>query len=238
MRFSSRMGQPGVGVEVHRITMREEETGPAAMCRAANRGSCMKKLVRRWPGCRAAAIAGRTATRLSLLYGGLVLACAGAVAQPQSGAGPATSALAASAAPLDLPLKNEAEYTDRLNAELQAAHVQRERHRERARWISAATVSGLVIGFAALAGWALRSRQSRTVRLSRLVLWTPCLLLASAWFFPWSLYAAAAWVPALALVWWKRALPWGELGVASALYLSALVFTGLVFRTLAGMDGG
>jgi hypothetical protein len=202
----------------------------------------MKQRVNRWLGCSAIAIVGSAARRLSLLCGGLVLACAGALAQPQPqpqpGQVPITAASASSTAPLDLPLKNEEEYTARLNVELQAAHEDRQQRRERARWISAAAVSGLAIGFAVLAGWALRSRQPRVVRISRMALWTPCLVLASAWFFPWSLYAAAAWAPALAVVWWKRALPWWELGVASALYLSALVFTWLVFRTLAGMMGG
>lgn len=192
----------------------------------------MKNLVLASPACMAVAIASAAAMRLLLLCGGLVLACAGAMAQPQPGEGPAT---AASAAPLDLPLKNEAEYTARLNAEFQAAHEDRERRRERARWISAATLSGLAIGFVALAWWAVRSRQARVVRLSRMALWTPCMLLASAWFFPWSLYAAAAFAPAFPVVWWKRALPWWELGVASVLYLPALVFTWFVFKALAGM---
>lgn len=192
----------------------------------------MKNLVLASPACMAVAIASAAAMRLLLLCGGLVLACAGAMAQPQTGEGPAT---AASAAPLDLPLKNEAEYTARLNAELQAAHEDRERRRERVRWISAATLSGLAIGFVALAWWAVRSRQARVVRLSRMVLWTPCMLLASAWFFPWSLYAAAAFAPAFPVAWWKRALPWWELGVASVLYLPALVFTWFVFKALAGM---
>ncbi|WP_108016437.1 hypothetical protein [Acidovorax sp. CF316] len=168
-----------------------------------------------------------------LLCGALMLPCAGAGAQP--GAAPAT---AASAAALDLPLKNEAEYTAQLNAELQAAHEDRERRRERARWISAVTLLCLVAGLVALAWWALRSRQPRAVRWSRLALWTPCLLLASAWFFPWSLYAAAVFAPAFPVVWWRRALPWWELGVALVLYLPALVFTWFVFRTLAAMGAG
>ncbi|MBB6558309.1 hypothetical protein HNP48_000973 [Acidovorax soli] len=142
------------------------------------------------------------------------------------------------AASYELPLPNEAEYTAQLNAHLQAAHEDRERRRERARWISAGCVSGLLISFTVLAGWALRSRQPRAVRLSRLALWTPCLLLACAWFFPWSLFAAAALAPVFALVWWRRALPWWELGLATALYLPALVFTWLVFRTLARMGAG
>lgn len=195
----------------------------------------MQDLVRGWAERIAIAFARGMPRRHLLLCGALALVGVEATAQPRLGVEPAT---AASTAPLDLPLKNEAEYTARLNADLQAAHEDRERRRERARWISAACVSGLVIGFAALSGWALRSRQPRVVRLSRLALWTPCLLLASAWFFPWSLYAAAALAPVFAVVWWKRALPWWELGVASALYLPALVFTWLVFRTLAGMGGG
>lgn len=100
-------------------------------------------------------------------------------------------------------MRNEEEYTARLNAQLQAAQEDRDRRRERSRWVAVVTLSGLVIAFVALAGWALRSRQPRAVRLSRLALWTPCLLLASAWFFPWSLYAAAAGVAALVVVWGK-----------------------------------
>ncbi|EJE49951.1 hypothetical protein PMI14_05521 [Acidovorax sp. CF316] len=190
----------------------------------------MNNPVRRWSGCMAVAFARGAAM---LLCGALMLPCAGAGAQP--GAAPAT---AASAAALDLPLKNEAEYTAQLNAELQAAHEDRERRRERARWISAVTLLCLVAGLVALAWWALRSRQPRAVRWSRLALWTPCLLLASAWFFPWSLYAAAVFAPAFPVVWWRRALPWWELGVALVLYLPALVFTWFVFRTLAAMGAG
>ena len=195
----------------------------------------MHKLVRRGFSCTAMVVACSAAVRRWLLCGALVLAGPGAMAQPQSVQAPAATA---SAAALDLPLKNEEEYTARLNAELQAAHEDRERRRARAQWISTATLSGLLIAFAALVGWTLRSRQPRVVRLSRLALWTPCLLLASAWFFPWSLYGAAALAPAFAVVWWKRALPWWELGVATVLYLPALVFTWFVFTTLAAMGRG
>ena len=169
-----------------------------------------------------------------LLCAGLAFA-AGAPGPGEEMAAPSTAQAPASR---ELPLRNEEEYTAQLNAQLQAAQEDRERRRERSRWVAVVTLSGLVIAFVALAGWALRSRQPRAVRLSRLALWTPCLPLASAWFFPWSLYAAAAGVAALVVVWGKRALPWWELGVATALYLPALVVTWLVFKTLAGMGAG
>ena len=207
------------------------ETGPAVReARNKRERDIMHKLMRGRPGCAATAAARGVVRRLLwLLCGGLVLACAGALAQPQT---------AASATALDLPLKNEAEYTAQLNAELKAAHEARERHRVRMRWVAAATLSCLAIGLAALVVWALRSRQPRAVRLSRLVLWVPCLLLASAWFFPWSLYAAGVFAPAFPVVWWKRALPWWELGLASVLYLPALLLTWFVFKTMAAMGAG
>ena len=78
-------------------------------------------------------------------------------------------------------MRNEEEYTAQLNAQLQAAQEDRDRRRERSRWVAVVTLSGLVIAFVALAGWALRSRQPRAVRLSRLALWTPCLANAAVW---------------------------------------------------------
>ena len=111
-----------------------------------------------------------------LLCAGLALA-AGAPGPGEEMAAPSTAQAPASR---ELPLRNEEEYTAQLNAQLnaqlQAAQEDRERRRERSRWMVVVTLSGLVIAFVALAGWALRSRQPRAVRLSRLALYLPALV--------------------------------------------------------------
>ena len=48
-------------------------------------------------------------------------------------------------------MRNEEEYTAQLNAQLQAAQEDRDRRRERSRWVAVVTLSGLVIAFVALA---------------------------------------------------------------------------------------
>ncbi|MBB6558308.1 hypothetical protein HNP48_000972 [Acidovorax soli] len=94
---------------------------------------------------------------------------------------------------------------------------------------------GLALAFAVFAGLTLRSRQPRLVRFSRMALWTPCFLLAGAWFFPAALLVATVFAPAIAVAWWKRALSWWELGIGSALYLPTVLIGWAVLLAMAGV---
>lgn len=195
----------------------------------------MQNLVRGWLGRPAAAFAGRRAIRRVLLCGALALGCAGAMAQALPGAGPTS---AASVAPMDLPLKNEAGYTADINEWLDHNRRQREEGQVRHGRITIGVVSALVAGFLGLLLHTWRSGRPMAFKISRVLLWAPLFLLAGVWFFPSIILVAIGCAPVLLGVWWRRALSWWELSIASALYLSALVFTWLVFRTLAGMGGG
>lgn len=195
----------------------------------------MQNLVWGWLGRAAAAFAGAGAIRRMLLCGALALGCAGAMAQALTGEGPAT---AASVAPPDLPLKNEAEYTADINEWLDHTRRLQEEGRVRHKRITIGVVSALVAGFLGLLLHTWRSGRPMAFKVSRVLLWAPLFLLAGVWFFPSTILVVMGCAPVMLGVWWRRALSWWELSVASALYLSALVFTWLVFRTLAGMGGG
>ncbi|RQO81804.1 hypothetical protein [Acidovorax sp. FJL06] len=154
------------------------------------------------------------------------------------GAGFAWAATGDPALSMPPPTQEELARTAEINAWLDEKRAAQEASRIRHRWVTAGVALGLTVGFIALVRRTWRSGRSLAFKCSRVLLWAPCFLLASVWWFPPSLWVAFAWAPALVWVWWKRALSWWELGVASALYLSALVFTWLVFRTLAAMGAG
>ena len=170
-----------------------------------------------------------------LLCGALALGCAGAMAQALTGEGPAT---AAPVAPPDLPLKNEAEYTADINEWLDHTRRLQEEGRVRHWRITIGVVLALVAGFLGLLLHTWRSGRPMAFKISRVLLWAPLFLLAGVWFFPSIILMVMGCAPVMLGVWWRRALSWWELSIASALYLPALVFTWLVFRTLAGMGGG
>ncbi len=154
------------------------------------------------------------------------------------GAPASTPRPAARAASSERPLPNEAEYTAEINEWLDHNRRQREEGQVRHERITIGMVSSLVAGFLGLLLHTWRSGRPMAFKISRVLLWAPLFLLAGVWFFPSIVLVAMGCAPVLLGVWWRRALPWWELSIASALYLSALVFTWLVFRTLAGMGGG
>lgn len=136
------------------------------------------------------------------------------------------------------PTQEEIDWAREINARLDAQRIAHEQSLERQRWIRAVVPPGLLAGWAIFVVLAWRGARPLAARRSRVLLWTPCFLLAAAWCFPQLLLVALGLLPVLAWVWWKRALPWWEVGTASALYLPALALTWVVFRTLAAMGRG
>ena len=134
----------------------------------------------------------------------------------------------ASPAP-ELPLPNEAAYTAKVNAWLQQQNEEKAADQLRWQRTAAGVSSALVLGFLVFVWHTWRLRKPLTVRISRLLLWTPCFLLAGAWFFSPLLLAATALAPAILGIWWKRVLSWWELGVGTVLYLAALAGVWAVF---------
>ncbi|MBV7543855.1 hypothetical protein [Acidovorax sp. sic0104] len=133
------------------------------------------------------------------------------------------------------PTADELARTAEINAWLDAKRAAQEASRVRDRWVSAAVFLALAAGFVTLVWRTWRSERPPVFKRSRVVLWAPCFLLASAWWFPPSLLAAIALAPALLWVWWTRALSWRELCTASALYVCAAGGLWTVFSVLAGL---
>lgn len=152
----------------------------------------------------------------------MALACDMAVASPAS----------------ELPLPNEAEYTAGINAWLDQKNAGRAADQLRWQRIVAVVSSALVLGFVAFVWHTLRLRKPFAFRISRLLLWIPCFLLAGAWFYSALLLVATALAPAILGIWWKRALSWWELGVGTVLCLAMLAVMWVVFSVLAGLGTG
>ncbi|UXY13755.1 hypothetical protein N8I74_10520 [Chitiniphilus purpureus] len=140
---------------------------------------------------------------------------------------------AASAASVSLPLADEAAYTAEINAWLERQRREQEAYLVRQAWIARGVLLGLTAGFAVFALAVWRTGRPPLFKASRILLWTPCFLLAATWFFPMLIIAVLAFAPVLPWLWWKRVLPWLELAAASVLYLTALGGLWLVFSTLA-----
>lgn len=170
--------------------------------------------------------------------------CAGpgfATGSPRPGEAGAPASMhspAARAASRELPLQNEAEYTAGINEWLDHNRRQREEGQAQYERVTIGVVLALVVGFLGLLLHTWRSGRPMAFKISRVLLWAPLFLLAGVWFFPSIILVVLGCAPVLVGVWWRRALSWWELSIASALYLPALVFTWLVFRTLAGMGSG
>jgi hypothetical protein len=163
---------------------------------------------------------------------------AGSPRPEEAGAPALAHSPAVRAASRELPLQNEAEYTAGINEWLDHNRRQREEGQAQYERVTLGVVSALVVGFLGLLLHTWLSGRPMAFKVSRVLLWAPLFVLAGLWFFPAMILVAMGWAPVLIGIWWRRALSWWELSIASALYLPALVFTWLVFRTLAGMGGG
>ena len=138
----------------------------------------------------------------------------------------------------ELPLPNEAEYTAEVNAWLEQQNAKSAADQLRWQRTVAGVSSALVLGFLALVWHTWRLRKPLAFRISRLLLWAPCFLLAGAWFLSPLLLAATALAPAILGIWWKRVLSWWELGVGTVLCLAMLAGVWAVFSVLAGLGAG
>ena len=137
----------------------------------------------------------------------------------------------------ELPLPNEAEHTAEINAWLDERNAGRATEQLRWQRIVAGVSSALVLGFVVFVWQTWRLRKSLVFRISRLLLWTPCFLLAAAWFWP-LLLAGTTLAPVILGIWWKRALSWWELGVGTVLCLAMLAVIWMVFSVLGGLGRG
>ena len=138
----------------------------------------------------------------------------------------------------ELPLPNEAEYTAQVNAWLEQQNAGRAADQLRWQRIVAGVSTGLVLGFVVFVWHTWRLRKTLTFRISRLLLWTPCFLLAGAWFFSPLLLAATALALAIPWIWWRHALSWWELGLGTFLNVAMLAGVWTVFSVLAGLGTG
>lgn len=143
----------------------------------------------------------------------------------------------ASSAP-ELPLPNEAEYTAEINAWLDERNAGKAADQLRWQRTVAGVSSALVLGFAVFVWHTWRLRKPLVFRISRLLLWTPCFLLAGGWFLSPLLLAGTTLVPVILGIWCKRALSWWELGVGTGLCLAMLAVIWMVFSVLGGLGKG